>query len=306
MFSQKRNEVRTSEDECRKEGSCTSCNQGEQCDEKKKKEHEEKILKERMQHIRHRIMVMSGKGGVGKSTVAVNLAMGLALEGNRVGILDADLHGPNIPKMLGLEREQILASPEGMIPPEIPPGVKVLSMGFLLGDPDSPVVWRGPLKHGVIRQFLAEAAWGELDYLVVDLPPGTGDEPLSVAQTIKGDAGSVIVTTPQEVALLDSRKAVTFSRLLEIPVLGIVENMSGFQCPHCGRAIDLFKTGGGEKAARELGVPFLGRIPIDPEIVTACDEGKPFVFSVNGSAALQSFMDIAQKIASAMPKQREE
>jgi ATP-binding protein involved in chromosome partitioning len=232
----------------------------------------------------------------------VNLAMGLALEGNRVGILDADLHGPNIPKMLGLEKQHIFASPAGMVPQEIPPGVKVLSMGFLLGDPDSPVVWRGPLKHGVIRQFISEAAWGELDYLVVDLPPGTGDEPLTVAQSIKGDAGSVIVTTPQEVALLDSRKAVTFSRMLEIPVLGIVENMSGFRCPHCGRSIDLFKIGGGEKAARELGVPFLGRIPIEPEIVSACDEGKPFVFSINGTAAVQSFMDIAKKIASIMHK----
>jgi len=188
-------------------------------DEKEKKEHDEKLFKERMQRIRHRIMVMSGKGGVGKSTVAVNLAISLAREGSRVGIMDADIHGPNIPKMLGLDKQHIMASPDGMIPPEIPPGVKVLSMAFLLGDPDSPVVWRGPLKHNVIRQFFSEAAWGELDYLVVDLPPGTGDEPLSVAQSIKGDAGSVIVTTPQDVALLDSRKAVTFSRLLEIPVI---------------------------------------------------------------------------------------
>ena len=188
-------------------------------DKKEKMEQENKLLNERMQHIRHRVMVMSGKGGVGKSTVAVNLAMALAYVGYRVGILDADLHGPNIPKMLGLDKQLIFSSPEGMVPPEIPPGVKVLSIAFMLDNPDSPIVWRGPLKHGVIKQLLAEADWGDLDFLVVDLPPGTGDEPLSVAQMIKeGDAGSVIVTTPQSVALLDSRKAVMFSRLLELPV----------------------------------------------------------------------------------------
>ncbi|MBW2146875.1 MAG: Mrp/NBP35 family ATP-binding protein [Deltaproteobacteria bacterium] len=302
MFSLKRNEVKNSEDECKKESSCANCDESARCEEKKKNEHEEKLLKDRMRSIRHRVMVMSGKGGVGKSTVAVNLAMALAHDGYAVGILDADLHGPNIPKMLGLDKQHILGSPQGMVPLEIPPGVKVLSMAFLLDNPDSPVIWRGPLKHGVIKQFLSEAAWGDLDFLVVDLPPGTGDEPLSVAQMIKGDAGSVVVTTPQSVALLDSRKAVTFSRLLGLPVLGVVENMSGFVCPHCGGGIELFKTGGGEKAALELGVPFLGRIPIEPEIVTSCDDGWPFVLSLNGSAAEQSFKDIAKKVASVMEK----
>jgi Mrp family chromosome partitioning ATPase len=183
-----------------------------------------------------------------------------------------------------------------MLPVLLYPNLKVLSMAFMLPNADAPVVWRGPLKHGILQQFLAEVEWGDLDYLIVDLPPGTGDEPLSIAHLIGQVDGSIIVTTPQEVALLDSRKAVVFSRMVHVPVMGIVENMSGFKCPHCGKDIDLFKMGGGEKAARELQVPFLGRIPLDPDIVKACDGGKPFVASESDSPALKAFEAITDRI----------
>jgi Mrp family chromosome partitioning ATPase len=240
-------------------------------------------------------MVMSGKGGVGKSSVATNLAVALSQDGLYVGILDADIHGPNIPKMLGIDSKQVEGSRNGMIPVEVFPNLKVISMAFFIGDRDNPVVWRGPLKHNAISQFLGEVEWGPLDFLVIDLPPGTGDEPLSVAHLIKNVDGSVIVTTPQDVALLDSRKAVTFSRMLSIPVIGIVENMSGLICPHCHKEIFLFKKGGGEKAARDLKVPFLGRIPIDPEMVIDCDRGMPFVMAHPDSEAAKPFKKIAER-----------
>jgi Mrp family chromosome partitioning ATPase len=240
-------------------------------------------------------MVMSGKGGVGKSTVATNLAVALSQDGFHVGLLDADIHGPNIAKMLGTESRVVEGSGRGMIPVEVLPSLKVISMAFFIGDPDNPVVWRGPLKHNAISQFVGEVEWGNLDFLIADLPPGTGDEPLSVAHVIKDVDGAVIVTTPQDVALLDSRKAVIFSRMLGIPVIGIVENMSGLICPHCYKEISLFKKGGGEKAARDLKVPFLGRIPIDPEMVTDCDRGMPFVRSHPDSEATRAFKEIAHR-----------
>ena len=195
--------------------------------------------------IKHKIGILSGKGGVGKTTVATNLAAELAKRGYRVGLLDADLHGPNVAKMLGAEGKRLFADPETQtIKPFVPesmPNLKVVSMAFILENPDQPVVWRGPLKHQAIKQFLADIDWGELDYLVVDLPPGTGDEALSVAQLIKPMDGFVIVTTPQEVALLDTRKSISFAKMVNVPVLGIVENMSGFICPHCGKEVNLLK-----------------------------------------------------------------
>jgi Mrp family chromosome partitioning ATPase len=275
---------------------CRSCNQSESCSEDDKQAQRDRLLKQNLSHIEHRIMVMSGKGGVGKSTVAANLAVSLARKGYEVGILDADVHGPNIPKMLGLEKEKMIGTPQGMLPINFYPNLKVLSMAFLLPNTDSPVVWRGPLKHGVLQQFLGEVEWGDLDYLIVDLPPGTGDEPLSIAHLIGQVDGSVVVTTPQEVALLDSRKAVVFSRMVHVPVVGIVENMSGFQCPHCGKEIGLFKIGGGEKAAIELQVPFLGRIPLDPAIVENCDRGKPFVTANPDSPAARAFSEITDRL----------
>ena len=256
---------------------------------------QEKRLKERMGKIKHKIMVMSGKGGVGKTTVAVNLALTLAAKGYEVGIMDADVHGPNVPKMLGIEDESPDVTEEGIIPVFVPPRVKVMSLAFLLQSKDTPVVWRGPLKMGVIKQFLSDVLWGDLDCLIADLPPGTGDEPLSVAQLVPEIDGAIIVTTPQDVALLDSRKSVTFAKKLGIPVIGIIENMSGFKCPKCGETIDLFKTGGGERAAIDMGVPFLGRIPIEVNIVLSGDSGIPFVLEHESEAA-QSFRAIVDNI----------
>ena len=281
---------------CDPTGDCQSCSQSDRCSEEEKMEHQDEMLREKLFHIDRRIMVMSGKGGVGKSTVAINLAVSLARRGYQVGILDADVHGPNIPKMLGVDHERPQGTAQGMVPIQVSPNLKAFSMGFLLPNGDSPVVWRGPLKHGVFKQFLGEVEWGDLDYLIVDLPPGTGDEPLSIAHLIAQVDGSVIVTTPQDVALLDSRKAVVFSQMVHVPVIGIVENMSGFPCPHCGKEIGLFKIGGGEKAAKDLKVPFLGRIPLDPGIVENCDEGKPFVAAKPESAAARAFHDITDRI----------
>ncbi|MCE5296623.1 MAG: Mrp/NBP35 family ATP-binding protein [Euryarchaeota archaeon] len=253
-------------------------------------------LMKRLAQIKHKIIIMSGKGGVGKSTVATNLAMSLAMRGYETGILDVDITGPNVPKMLGVEDAPLMADDEGIFPVEVTPHLKAISMAFLISDKDAPVVWRGPAKMGAIRQFLTDVNWGKLDYLVIDLPPGTGDEPLSIAQLIPEADGAVIVTTPQDVALLDSRKSVMFAKKLGLPVLGVIENMSGFKCPHCGERIDLFKMGGGEKAAKDLGVPFLGRIPIDMAMVPAGDDGRPVVLGAPESEGAVAFQLIADKL----------
>lgn len=235
-------------------------------------------LKTNLSRIKNTIMVVSGKGGVGKTTIAVNLAAGLARDGFSVGMLDADIHGPNVALMLGSEGQQFEGNQAGRVKPiQVRPRLQLVSMAFLIDNPGQAVIWRGPLKMHVIKQFLSDFEWGDLDYLVVDLPPGTGDEPLSVAQLIPDLQGAVIVTTPQEVALLDGRKCVDFTRQIKIPALGIIENMSDFPCPHCGKEIKIFGKGGGENAARELGVPFLGRIPLDPRFVITGDTGKPFI-----------------------------
>jgi Mrp family chromosome partitioning ATPase len=286
-------------EKCEASQPCETCQTKGTCSSGQKEQHEQERLQERLYHIRHRIMVMSGKGGVGKSTVAANLAASLALEGLSVGVLDADIHGPNIPRMLGVEMRPMIGSDNGVQPVEPFPGLKVISMGLLSQDTDMPIIWRGPLKHTVIKQFLSDVNWGDLDYLIIDLPPGTGDEPLSVAHLMGQMDGSIIVTTPQDVALLDSRKAVGFSRQLKLPVIGIVENMGGMRCPHCGKEIDLFKVGGGEKAAMELGVPFLGRIPIDPQMVTQCDEGKPFVLSCPYTEAKKAYDRLRNEVLEA-------
>ena len=235
-------------------------------------------LKTNLSRIKNTIMVVSGKGGVGKTTIAVNLAAGLARDGFSVGMLDADIHGPNVALMLGSEGQQFEGNQAGRVKPiQVRPRLQLVSMAFLIDNPGQAVIWRGPLKMHVIKQFLSDFEWGDLDYLVVDLPPGTGDEPLSVAQLIPDLQGAVIVTTPQEVALLDGRKCVDFTRQIKIPALGIIENMSDFPCPYCGKKIKIFGEGGGENAARELGVPFLGRIPLDPRFVITGDTGKPFI-----------------------------
>ncbi len=257
---------------------------------------EKTSLSENIKNIRHKILVMSNKGGVGKSTIAVNLALGLAQKNMRVGLLDIDIHGPCIPNMLGLEGMPLVGDGKKIQPVAYSTNLKVVSMGFLIGNKESPVIWRGPLKMKAIQQFLEEVEWGEMDFLIIDSPPGTGDEPLSIAQLIKDIDGVIVVTTPQEVALLDSRKAVNFAKQLKVPVLGIVENMSGFICPHCGKRTDLFKTGGGEKAAKEMNVPFLGKVPFETEIVSSGDEGKPFVWEQKESKASKVFSQMVDQI----------
>ncbi|MEI7434948.1 MAG: Mrp/NBP35 family ATP-binding protein [Methanomicrobiales archaeon] len=227
--------------------------------------------------VKHVILVLSGKGGVGKSTVAVNLAFALSNHGRNTGLLDLDFHGPSIPKMLGIEDQRPAVLDKALEPVHVTGTLGVMSMAFLLPDTSSPVVWRGPMKMAAIQQFLNEVNWGPLDYLVVDLPPGTGDEALSIAQLAPNLRGAVIVTTPQDVAVLDAVKAIKFIEKLEMPVIGVIENMSGMVCPHCGGMIDLFGMGGGEKAAHDFGVPYLGAIPLDPEMVKAGDEGRPYI-----------------------------
>jgi Mrp family chromosome partitioning ATPase len=251
---------------------------------------------QRMEKIRYKIIVMSGKGGVGKSTVAANLALRLTMEGQRVGLLDVDITGPNIPKLLGLSGNHMAASEDGMVPVIVPPHLKVVSMGFLLQDDKLPVIWRGPLKMTAISQFVSDVVWGELDYLIIDLPPGTGDEPLSIVQNIPDTDGIIIVSTPQELALLDSRKSIMFAEKVRIPLIGIIENMAMLKCPHCGGEVDLFKSGGAEKTASEMGIPFLGKVPFDPDIVRDSDSGTPFVLEHSKSEAAEAFRKIIDNV----------
>ena len=258
-------------------------------------EEQKKVIKGRMADIKHKIAVMSGKGGVGKTTVSVNLAMAFAKQGKEVGILDADIHGPNIPKMLGAEDMAPDVSTGKITPVTVPPRIKMMSMAFLLSSKDSPVIWRGPMKMGAIRQFLSDVEWGKLDYLIIDLPPGTGDEPMSIAELIEDLDGAIIVTTPQDVALLDSRKSVTFANTLKVPVIGIIENMSGFVCPKCGERIDIFKVGGGQNAALDMGVPFLGAVPLEADVVESGDSGVPIVLDGKSEAAT-AFEEITKRV----------
>ncbi len=251
-------------------------------------------MAQRMSKVKHKVVVMSGKGGVGKSTVAANLACVLA-EDTKVGLIDADVTGPDIAKIMGVEDAQVKATDTGMEPTVGPRGVKVISMAQLV-DRDTAVVWRGPLKIKALKQMLSDVEWGELDYMVIDLPPGTSDEPLSIAQELPDADGAVVVTTPQEVSLLDVRKSISFAKAVNLPILGIVENMSGMVCPHCGKEIDVFKVGGGEAAAKELGLPFLGRIPLDPRIVVGGDAGKPFVLEEPDSEASKAFHAIVANL----------
>lgn len=250
----------------------------------------------RMASVKHKVLVLSGKGGVGKSTVAVNIAVALAAAGKKVGLLDVDIHGPSVPNLLGVAGMPLHGTEEAVHPLEIGENLRIMSIGFLLRNRDDAVIWRGPMKFNVIKQFLGDVEWGELDFLVIDSPPGTGDEPLSVAQLVTNPDGAVIVTTPQDLALIDVRKCITFCRQLSLPVLGVVENMSGFVCPKCGERTDIFKAGGGEEMARDMGVPFLGRVPIDPGIVSASDEGRPYVMRFPHTDSGKVFAAIAAPI----------
>ena len=260
---------------------------------------QEQRLKTKMSKIKHKIAIISGKGGVGKSTVTVNLAASFALQehNGKVGVLDADIHGPCVPKMLGLKGQKLIGGPGGMLFPVTGKhGIKVVSMDFLLPNDEAPVIWRGPLKMRVIQQFLSDIVWGDLDFLFIDLPPGTGDEPLSVMQLIPDIDGVIIVTIPSEVSQAVVRKAITFAKQLGVPVVGIIENMSGFVCPECGAEIDIFKAGGGKKIAKDMSVPYLGKIPIDPAICVDSDSGTPFVVENPASPAVETFTEIVTKI----------
>ena len=255
---------------------------------------EDPKIKERMAAVKHKILILSGKGGVGKTSVAVNLAYGLALKNYSVGILDVDIHGPNVAKMLGVDGEKLTGSQHNLEPVQVLPTLKVVSMAFLLADNSTPVIWRGPLKMRVIMQFLGDVNWGNLDFLIVDAPPGTGDEPLSVCQLIPDITGAIIVTTPQEVALLDVRKSIRFIQQLKVPLLGIIENMSFLLCPHCGKKISLFGEGGGEKMKQEFKTELLGKIPFETDIVRYADKGKPFI--IQNSSAKKVFDAVIDRI----------
>ncbi|MFB3890117.1 MAG: Mrp/NBP35 family ATP-binding protein [Candidatus Bathyarchaeia archaeon] len=254
-----------------------------------------RLLRERMDKVKHKVAVISGKGGVGKSTVTVNLAAAFAKAGRSVGVLDADIHGPSVPKLLGLTGQQVKIGPPGAFPVLGPLGMKVMSIDFFLPG-EIPTIWRGPLKMGAIRQFLQDIVWGELDVLFIDLPPGTGDEPLSIAQLLPEIDGVIVVTMPSELSSSIVKKAVTFAWRLNLRVIGVVENMSGFICPHCGTKTDIFPPGGGKRMADELAVRFLGSIPIDPQVGVDADRGVPFVIAQPDSAAAKAFMEITGKV----------
>ena len=247
-----------------------SCQHGAETDP------QDRAIQESLWRIKHKFLVMSGKGGVGKTSVAANLAVALSKKGVKVGLMDVDLHGPDIPRMLGLKGLLDISPENLMVPKPYSENLSVVSIESLAADTDEAVIWRGPLKMHVIRQFISDVDWGELDYLLIDSPPGTGDEPLSVAQTIRG-AKAIIVTTPQEVSLADIRKSINFCRTVKMPVFGLIENMSGFVCPHCSKPMELFGSGGGFKTAISMNVPFLGRLPFDPKMVECADAGESYL-----------------------------
>lgn len=249
-----------------------------------------------LKRIKNKFIILSGKGGVGKTSTSVNLSLALAKKGFDVGIMDVDLHGPDVPRMLGLKGMLDLNKNNKLNPIKYSDHLKVVSIESLIASKDDAIIWRGPLKYSAIRQFIGEVEWGDLDFLIIDSPPGTGDEPLTIAQTIK-DAKAVIVTTPQEVSLADVRKSISFCRTLKMDIYGLIENMSGFTCPHCNKMVDLFGSGGGEKTARTAGIPFLGRIPFDPNFVSCGDNGISFQEKYADSQVARAFAEIAERIS---------
>ncbi len=282
--------------------SSSSCSSGSNESQQAALAQQENAITRSLGKIKNKILVMSGKGGVGKSTVSVNLALSLAKRGHKVGLMDVDLHGPDVVRMLNL-KGSITApdSPDGLVAPlEYNDNLKVVSLEYMMKDRDEAIIWRGPLKIQAIRQFVADMDWGDLDYLIVDSPPGTGDEPLSVAQTIP-NVKAVVVTTPQNVALADVRKSINFCKTVKVDIVGVVENMSGFVCPHCNETVDIFKSGGGEQIAREFDLPFLGRVPMDPKIVIAGDDGTPYLSSAEDSPAVSAFSDIVTAVEKRLP-----
>ncbi len=280
--------------ECRLLHTCEMCEYNNDTDCKAdKNEHNRWLVNKRMGDIKHKLIVGSNKGGVGKSTVTTNLAIALAEKGFSVGLADADLHGPNIPKLLNAENVRLKATDEGIAPYETRNGLKVASLGFLIEDPNMHIAWRDAVKYDFIIELLGNISWGPLDYLLIDLPPGTGNEQITIIDFIGEVDGAVVVTTPQDLALLDARKMISFARDSNVPIVGIIENMSTLTCPHCQKDIDVFKTGGGEKLAQELVLPYLGKIPLDAEITQRSDSGDPIVMANPNSAASKAFMQLA-------------
>ncbi|MFX1482911.1 MAG: Mrp/NBP35 family ATP-binding protein [Promethearchaeota archaeon] len=257
-------------------------------------------VRENMRDVKHKIVVLSGKGGVGKTTVATNLAVSFAQRGLKSGVLDVDIYGPNVPKLLGLEGQHPHVEHQKLLPVEGPLGLSVMSMGFLLQNSDDAVAWRGPLVGKAIQQFLSDVKWGELDVIIADLPPGTGDEILSILQSIPEIDGVVIVSTPQEVAVLDARRAIRLVKMMGIQILGIIENMSELVCPHCGESYHLFGEGVTQKAANELGVKHLGSLPLDPRIISLSDQGTPFVVEDPESKAAKAFGAVVDQLSKAV------
>ncbi len=278
---------------------CESCCENGECGQDRSTcgVETETLLKKRMGMIKKKYLVMSGKGGVGKSTISVNLATGLALEGLKVGLLDTDIHGPSIPTMLNLHDVTIEHTSRGIKPVETLGGnLKVISVAFFLENSEDAVIWRGPAKMGAIKQFLEDVDWGELDCLIIDSPPGTGDEPLSVVQLIEDVDGAIVITTPQQVATADVKRSITFCNQMKLPVFGVIENMSGFKCPNCDEVVHIFDQGGGKALCDEMKLPFLGKIPIDPDVVRASDKGKPYIYHHNNNAGAKVIESVVAKI----------
>ncbi len=273
----------------------SSCSVKQAADPNDQQQQMQQALAKRMCGIKNKIVVMSGKGGVGKSTTAVNLALALAQKGNTVGLLDIDLHGPSIPKMFGVENERPKFDESGLFPLEVS-GIKLMSLGFLLPSTSDATIMRGPMKHGAIQQLLTDVNWGDLDYLVLDCPPGTGDEPLSAVHLLGSSAAAVVVTTPQDVALTDVDRSLSFCREVKLPVIGLVENMSGFVCPHCGGKSDIFKSGGAEKLAEKAGVAMLAKVPFEPLVVIGGDSGQPHLLAYPDSANSQALSGVADAV----------
>ncbi len=289
-------------------GSGSSCDSGSCGSVDAKIAQQDMAISSSLDRIKNKVLVMSGKGGVGKSTVSVNMALGLANRGYKVGLMDVDLHGPDVCRMLNLTSRLMDADvkKDGLLPPmQVGENLKVISLEYMMEDRDAPVIWRGPMKVQAIRQFIADMDWGDLDYLIIDAPPGTGDEPLTVAQTIS-DACAVVVTTPQQVALADVRKSLNFCKQLEMDVVGIVENMSGFVCPKCSETVEIFKSGGGQEIADDFNLRFLGKVPLDPRVVIGGDDGTPFLSSDSDSPATKAFQGVVSMVEQVLSKKKVE